>query len=254
MSSSRDRALAILELLVRHARGLPMSEIGDTLGVPRSAAHRLLADLKATGYVKQDPVTSHYLLTVRLASLGLAFLAAKGITDLAQPVLDELAEATSELARLAMAEEDRLVWIAKAQGARTGLRYDPDSGADVYLPASANGLAFLAAVSEDHTLRLLAAQGMERAASMGPGSPKSLREAMDRVEETRERGYAVVFDSYEAGTSAIAAVIQREPGTPPAGTVSIAGPSVRISRERIGELAPHVLRAASSLAVTGFER
>jgi len=66
-----------------------MSEIGDTLGVPRSAAHRLLADLKATGYVKQDPVTSHYLLTVRLAALGLAFLAGKGITDLAQPVLDE---------------------------------------------------------------------------------------------------------------------------------------------------------------------
>ena len=254
MSSSRDRALAIIELLVRNVRGLPMSEIGDTLGVPRSAAHRLLADLKATGYVKQDPVTSHYLLTVRLAALGLAFLAGKGITDLAQPVLDELAEATGELARLAVAEEDQLVWVAKAQGARTGLRYDPDSGADVYLPASANGRAFLAAVSEETGLRLLAEQGMERAVSMGPGAPKTLREVMDRVQETRDRGYAVVFDSYEAGTSAVAAVIRRDNSTYPVGTVSIAGPSVRICRERLDVLAPHVLRAASTLAATEFER
>jgi IclR family acetate operon transcriptional repressor len=254
MSSSRDRALAIIELLVRHARGLPMSEIGDTLGVPRSAAHRLLADLKATGYVKQDPVTSHYLLTVRLAALGLAHLAATGITELAQPVLDELAEATGELARLAVAEEDQLVWVAKAQGARTGLRYDPDSGADVYLPASANGLAFLAAVSDERALRLLAKQGIDRAAAMGPGAPRTLREVMDRVQETRERGYAVVFDSYEAGTSAVAAAIRREPGAEPVGTVSIAGPSVRICRERLSELAPHVLRATSSLAAANLSR
>jgi IclR family acetate operon transcriptional repressor len=248
ISSSRDRALSIIELLVRHVRGLSMSEIADTLGIPRTAAHRLLVDLKAMGYVKQDPSTSHYLLTIRLASQGLSYLAASGITDVAQPLLEELAAATGELARLAIAEGDQLTWVAKAQGARTGLRYDPDAGADVYLPATANGLAFLAALKDEHALRLIAAQGMDKISAMGPGAPRTLRELTDRIYETRARGYAVVFDAYEAGTSAIAAVIRRKADEDPIGTVSIAGPSIRICRERIETLVPYVLDCAERLA------
>ena len=41
MPSSRDRALLIVELLVPEVRGLPMSDIADRLGIPRTATHRL---------------------------------------------------------------------------------------------------------------------------------------------------------------------------------------------------------------------
>lgn len=248
-SSSRDRALSIIELLVRHVRGLPMSEISDALGIPRTAIHRLLGDLKEMGYVKQDSGTSQYLLTVKLASLGLSYLAASGVVDATQPLLDDLAEATGELARMAVAEGNHLIWVGKAQGAKNGLRYDPDAGSDVYLPATANGLALLAAVSEERALELIAAQGMERALKMGPGAPKTLRELLARVMETRQRGYAVVFDAYEEGTSAIAAAIRSTPNSDPVGTVSIAGPSVRICRENLDKLAPKVLDAANALAM-----
>ena len=114
MPSSRDRALLIVELLVPEVRGLPMSDIADRLGIPRTATHRLLADLKDMGYVKQDADTARYFLTVRLAALGLAYLAATGITDMAQPLLDDLAKETGELVRLAVSDGTRLVWVAKA--------------------------------------------------------------------------------------------------------------------------------------------
>ncbi|MFT3717738.1 IclR family transcriptional regulator [Pseudorhodoferax sp.] len=248
MASVRDRAISILELLVRNVRGLPMHEVADQLGIPRTAAHRLLADLKEMGYVKQEPGSTQYLLTVKLASLGLSYLAASGIVDAAQPLLDDLADVTGELARLAVMEGDQLIWVAKAQGARSGLRYDPDSGADVYLPATANGLALLAAVSEERALQLIAKHGIEKAASMGPGAPSSMRELMDRIEETRARGYAVVFEAYEAGTSAVAAVIRRPGDGEPVGTVSIAGPSIRVTAERLPVLAPAVKECAHRLA------
>ncbi|XAH25429.1 IclR family transcriptional regulator [Xylophilus sp. GW821-FHT01B05] len=249
MASVRDRALSIVELLARNVQGLPMSEVADRLDIPRTAVHRLLADLKDTGYVKQDPNTSQYLLTVKLASLGLSYLAATGITDAAQPLLDDLAEASSELVRLAVIEGNQLTWVAKAQGARTGLRYDPDAGLDVYLPATANGLAWLAAVSDERALELIAAQGMERTRDMGPGAPQTLRALMAQVEETRERGYAVVFDAYEAGTSAMATAIRQEGSGEPIATVSIAGPSVRMTPERMALLAPQLQACAQGLAL-----
>jgi IclR family acetate operon transcriptional repressor len=65
MPSSRDRALSIVELLVHEVRGLPMSEVADRLGIPRTATHRLLGDLKEMGYVKQDEETARYFLTVK---------------------------------------------------------------------------------------------------------------------------------------------------------------------------------------------
>lgn len=249
MASVRDRALSIVELLAHNVHGLPMSEVGDRLGIPRTAAHRLLTDLKETGYVKQDPSSHQYMLTVKFASLGLNYLAATGITDAAQPLLDDLAEACGELVRLAVVEGNQLIWVAKAQGARTGLRYDPDAGLEVYLPATANGLAWLAAVSEERALDLVALQGMDLARKMGPGAPQTLRALMEQVAATKARGYAVVFDAYVAGTSALAAAVCIEGRSEPIGTVSIAGPSIRLTAEHMATLAPKLLKCADALAV-----
>jgi len=249
MSSVRDRALSIVELLAHNVKGLPMSEIGDRLGIPRTAAHRLLADLKETGYVKQDPSTSQYALTIKLASLGLSFFAATGITDAAQPLLDDLAGVSAELVRLAVVEGNQLIWVAKSQGSRSGLRYDPDAGLDVYLPATANGLAWLSAVSEERALELIARQGMDRAREHGPGAPLSLRQLMDEVQATRERGYAMVFDAYEAGTSAMAAPVRMSEQDEAVGTVSIAGPSVRFTKDRMQTLLAPLQACAHALAV-----
>ncbi|KDR30485.1 IclR family transcriptional regulator [Caballeronia grimmiae] len=249
MTAVRDRALAIVELLSHHVHGLPMSEVGDRLGIPRTAAHRLLTDLKETGYVKQDPNTSQYRLTVKLASLGLSYLAATGITDAAQPLLDDLAEFSGELVRLAVAEGEDLIWVAKAQGARTGLRLDADAGLEIYFPATANGIAYLAAFDEERALALISRQGMERAREMGPGAPQSLRALLEHIELARQRGYAVVFDAYEAGTSAIAAVVQLGGNSEPLGTISIAGPSIRMTAERMEALAPKLIECAKAMAI-----
>lgn len=74
-----------------------------------------------------------------------------------------------------------------------------------------------------------------------------MRELMDRIAHRareRERGYAVV---YEAGTSAIAAVICRPGDRQPVGTVSMAGPSIRVTAERLPLLSPAVQQCAQRL-------
>jgi DNA-binding IclR family transcriptional regulator len=248
MSSARDRALAIVELLAHNVQGLALSQIADQLRIPRSAAHRLLAGLKDTGYVRQDALTTHYQLTVRLAALGLTYLSAVGVADAVQPLLDELAASCQELVRLAVIEGDELIWVARSQGSRAGLRYDPDTGSRVYLPASANGLAWLAAVDDARAHELVAAQGMDRAARMGPGAPRTVRALMKEVEQIRRRGYACVVDAYEAGTSAIAAAVRTDASAEPIGTLSIAGPTVRMTPARMQQLAPQLLACARFLA------
>ena len=141
--SATRRCLDILELLVKHPRGLGLTEICEDRHIPKSVAHRLLALLTERGFVRQDGENARYGLTLKLTLLGARYYVGTGLSDVGQPILDRLAGETGELARLALVEGHGLVWVAKAQGARYGLKYDPDTGMHVVLHATATGKVWL---------------------------------------------------------------------------------------------------------------
>ena len=244
--SSRSRAIAILELLAHQPVGLPSTEIARRLSVPLAATERLLIGLIESDYCYRDTRTGLVRLRVKLAALGLAFLGASGITDLVQPILDDLAKRTGELVRLAVIEGDRLTWVAKSLGSRNGLIYSPDAGSDVYLAATANGQAWLACLIEADARRLIEAQGMPRS-GLGPNAPDDIETLLKQIDATRDRKYATVSEAYEAGTSAMAAAIRRRSSGVPVGTVSVAGPTLRMVPERMIEIAPWLLACADEL-------
>src|SRR2546423_11282218 len=99
-----ERCLAIIELLAERAASMPLGEIAERLGLPKSGAHRLLATLVNLGWAEQDPETSFYRLTMRLAVLGQQYFIATGIPDICQPLLDRLANRSREFARLAVVD------------------------------------------------------------------------------------------------------------------------------------------------------
>lgn len=245
--SSRLRSVAIIELLTRHPYGLPATTIAQTLGIPLAATERLLQDLVQTDYVAPSDDHLTYRLRVKIAALGLAYLGASGVTDLVQPILDDLAKRTGELVRLAVIEGDHLTWVAKAQGSKSGLMYSPDTSAEVNLPKTANGQAWLACLPQRDIERLLA----RRAPPDGKKDdlkPAAMQELFAELEVVKRRGYAFVSESYQTGTSAIATAI-RELGTGlPLGTVSIAGPTLRMHSARVQEMAAWLIDTARELA------
>ena len=247
MSGVLERTLAILELLARQGAGLELAAIADALNIPRSAVHRLLADLVRCGYVRQLRDHGDYMLTTKLVSMGLSFLSNSGIVDFAQPLLDRLAEISGELVRLSVVDGDRLTWVARAQGARQGLRYDPDMGSDARLSCSSSGLAWMSALSDEEALALLAKQGIGSREEFGPQAPQTLQEVLALVHATRERGYSVTVDTYTAGLSALSAPV-RLAGQPPIGVITIAGPTVRLTEERMLALGPELLSFAAQMA------
>ena len=71
MSLALDRGLSLLEHLAGHPDGLPLALMASELDIPLGACHRLLAELQRRGYVRQARRQGDYLLTTKLASLGL---------------------------------------------------------------------------------------------------------------------------------------------------------------------------------------
>jgi IclR family transcriptional regulator, acetate operon repressor len=243
-----SRALHIVELLGQQVGGLHLQSLADELDVPKSAVHRLLAELTRLGYVRKSDETGRYLLTTKVVSLGFRYLAESGVQDVAQPILEDLARKTGELVRLGVVDGDAQVWVAKAQGARSGLRYDPDMGSQAQLSCTATGLAWLAALPEAEALRLVGKQGFGKLNEYGPQAPRTLASLRQRMAQARAAGYAWVVDSSAPGTSAMAATLRHPVTKRVLGTVSVAGPSVRLTEERMAALAPIMLEAAAELS------
>ena len=71
---------------------------------------------------------------------------------------------------------------------------------------------------------------------------------MHEVEATARRGYGVAANEAEPGVTALAAVVRAEPGGRAVGTLSIAGPSIRMTDARVSDLAPLVIAGAGELS------
>ncbi len=247
MNGVLERTLGILELLARHGEGLDLAVIADDLAIPRSAAHRLLADLTRVGYVRQVQGRGSYVLTTKLMAMGLSYLSSAGIVDVAQPLLDRLAEHSGELVRLSVIDGKRLTWVAKAQGSKQGLRYDPDMGSDARLSCSASGLAWMMTLADDAALAAVSEQGLGLPADYGPNAPRSLKALLDEIHLTRERGYSLTCETFTAGLNAMGAPVQIK-GSAAIGVITIAGPTVRLTEEKMHELRIPLLSTADQLA------
>ncbi|MFY0633810.1 MAG: IclR family transcriptional regulator [Vannielia sp.] len=258
MSSVLEKSFAIIELLVEHPEGLPVSAIAQATAQPASGVHRTLQELTRLGYVRQAQAHGDYGLTIRMPALGLGFLGRAGITDVAQPVLDRLAAESGELIRLSIVDDDCLTWVAVAQGGTRGLRYDPgqEQGVVVHLASSAGGQAWLSTMSEDEALMRVSRQGVVRAdENAGSKAPQTLSELMTRLAETRERGYSVAIDSYLVGMAAMAVPVRYRGGETVVGCLSIAGPTARLEPEWMAAHAEMLKAAAAELgdAALGFK-
>ncbi len=245
MTTALDRGLALLERLSGQPEGMALGALAAELDIPRSACHRLLAELQRRGYVRQVRRLGDYVLTTKLASLGLGFLSSAGIVDIAEPLLERLAQESGELVRLAIVDDDRLTWVAKAQGTRKGLRYDPDMGMDARLSCTASGHAWLLTLSDERALELVTRQGFGSPKDYGPKAPTTVKALLGFLHAARTRGYAMIDEVFAPGMTALAAPVLRRGEA--IGVISIAGPRIRLSPARMQALAPALLAATAEL-------
>ncbi len=245
-----ERALKMLEALAGEPDGADLSLLAERLDLPVSATHRLLATLAERGLVAQDASSGAYGLTLKLAQLAFRNLDLRGLPDAGQIVLDELARTTREYCRLAVIEGEELVWIARAQGATAGLRYEPPMGTEIVLHATATGKAWLASLPEAEALRIVCARGFKAEGRTGPNALGDVDALRAHLDETRRRGFALAVEEGEIGTVAMAVTFRAgpEPEAAVAGTLSVAGPQQRMQETRRGEITEALQRAAQAMA------
>jgi DNA-binding IclR family transcriptional regulator len=128
--------------------------------------------------------------------------------------------------------------------------YQPPKSAtgQVTVYATASGKAWLASLPRERAVQIVANTGFGDANLQGPNVLRSVDDLLRELAVTTQRGYGMAVNEAEPGVSAIAVAIRANGAGPALGTVSVAGPSVRMTASKIEEIAPQLQGTAAELA------
>ena len=108
-----EKGLDVLELLSAHGTPITPSQMSSVLGRSVSELFRMIQVLEFRGYIEQSP--QGYSLTTRLFTLGMAQVPVKSLSELALPVMRDLAFATGQSCHLVVPSGDQIVVVARIE-------------------------------------------------------------------------------------------------------------------------------------------
>lgn len=238
-----SRAVSILKVFESANSGLTAAQIAGQLNLNRSTVHRLLSVLEAEGLVARDttfngePRNSAYRLGPTLVSLGGLALRQINLRAIALPQLRALAQKSGETVDLELLVGSDVMIIEEVQGEHM-LRVGVGDNVGSRYPAHATstGKLLLAGLSEAE----LKATLPNKLAALTPFTVTDKQILRDQFDEARRLGWASSWEELEIGLAAIGAPITGREGETIA-AVSISGPTARIDRSQIKNLAVMVM-------------
>src|SRR5258707_1511155 len=111
MEQTVQKALNLLEALVRSDRARRLTELSRELGLTKPNVYRLLSTLSVLGYVKKDPATSLYSPTLKLWEMGSLLVRDVDLASMAAPRIRRLCEETRESVQLAVFDAGFVVYV-----------------------------------------------------------------------------------------------------------------------------------------------
>ena len=244
-SASLRRALDVLDFLASPRvdfGGASLPELCQGTGLNKSTVLRLLGPLAEARLVRQSSDTRRWSLGPQTAYLGQMFLERLDLPAMARPSLKHLSRITGETAHMVVLEGTQVCYLEKVEATDSSVRMISRIGARQPLYCTGVGKCLLAH-GDDVLLERVLQEGLVPKTDRTITDPKALRLELDRIRAT---GFAVDNVENEAHIRCVAAPIFQADGQICA-ALSVAGPTNRVTEERVGELAAQVRAAADEV-------
>ena len=239
--TSLIKSMEILELVVK-AEEIGVSALSKKKGLNRSNVHRILSTFEFLGYVVKNPQNRKYSPSLRLFELGNLTVQRNGLIKVAHPFLKKLGSKFGETNNLAVLDGAKVIYIDKVESSEA-LRMDLAIGRRVPAYCTALGKSLLAGLSEK-LLNLYIERTVFKKRTPNTLSKEDLRK---QLVEIRKTGVAIDDEELHLGIRCIAAPVRNHTGEIVA-SISIAGPSTRMTIKELDGMKETIRRTASEIS------
>lgn len=228
------RAFAVLRVFSEARPRWRLAELAAALGLPKPTIVRLLAALEHEGMVARDGASNSWTLGPGAIALGALALRTNDLRTMARPELELLAHTSGETTSLEVLMGTEVLIVEEVRVSHL-LGTTAEVGTRWPAHATSTGKALLA-VNGAEALP-------EELASYTSRTVTSKAKLRDELEVVAGRGYAIAVEELVEGYVAIAAPVRDHAGAA-VGALSIGGPTVRLTPERLPQLGVLVSEAA----------
>lgn len=241
---SLDRAFLLLEELAMHRDGCGVTLLSNLTGLHKSTVHRILNTLLTKGYIEKNDDTDKYSLGIKFLYLSSAILDRMDIRKVAKPLLEELCSSTGEVVHLSILGDGEAVYIDKVENPNKSIRMCSQIGKSVPLHCTGVGKILLAWLPMKEVEAILAKHGME---SFTKNTITDIETMKEHLKIIKEKGYAIDEIEHEEDIRCVAAPVYDNKGQVIA-SLSVSGPIMYVTKERIPQLTEKVKRTANEIS------
>lgn len=202
-NATADRALDILAMFDDDQPVVTGPLVADRLGVSRSTAYRYLQSLVSARFLEEAP-GGGFRLGLRVLELARLARRTFGLSEIAAPIIEELAQEVGEVVLLTRRTGDLVVCVDRAESHRHRVRISYERGTVLPLNAGASATVLLAWSNPEDVRELLAGRPLQRFTDATLTDVDALVERMKRI---RSDGYAVARSELDPDVMGIAAPI-----------------------------------------------
>ncbi len=205
---SVERAIRILDVLFEHGDGLPLTEIAQIVGWPKSTVHGLIATLRDNDYVEQIEENGRYRLGIRLFELGTQVARSFDVREAARPAMKRLNKEFGETVHLGAEDNGEILYLEKF-AADSLISILSEVGIRLPMHCSGLGKVLLAQKSPAELKRFVAQHGLPALTARTITTKSALEKELATI---RERGYAIDDGEIMEGLRCVASPIRDSNG------------------------------------------
>jgi IclR family transcriptional regulator, pca regulon regulatory protein len=196
------RGLDVIRAFDAGRPSMSLSEVAAASGLTRPTTRRILLTLAALGYVRNT--AGSFALTPRVLELGMTYVQAMGLWDVARPHMEALVSRTNESSSIAQLDGSDIVYVARVAVPKI-IALRVSIGTRFPAPQTSLGKVLLAGLSPadlETTLAQPSRSGVEP--RWRPG-----REEIEAVlRDVRAKGWALTDEQLAPGIRSVAAPLR----------------------------------------------
>lgn len=200
------RGLAVLRCFDHGRERLGSSEIARMTGLPQPTVWRLCKTLEHGGYLIADPDGARFRPGLSILTLGYSALDTLELSELARPVLQDIATRFQGAASLSTNEHTSMLYLQRCEAPQSFLNVNLRVGSEVPIINSGTGWAYLAGLAPAAQKQML--QDCRKA---DPALYRKYEKpALAAIAEYAKEGYVTNIDVFFPGLSTVSVPL----GTP----------------------------------------
>lgn len=199
-----DRAIDVIELIASSKKEMSLSEIMESVDIPRQSLIRILNTLCQRGFLNKSGKRGLYRMGLKLLYLGHMLQDKFDLRTAAWKYMKELSQLTRKTIELSTLDRDQLILLEQIRGSEDMSLYSRVGSVIPYMHAVSVGKVYLSLMGKDKRCRVLEKIGM-------PAVTKHTITEIDILEreisDVQKRGYGFEDQELREGVRRVAAPI-----------------------------------------------